>query len=129
MVVDPRRDSGCDEYVDRPGKLRVGETAAVGQQVHREPGRNLLAVLEKTDELIRVQRRLAAGKTESPRPLRQQADHFPDRICMSPPLSVTIRLTAGEQPGSFGRKNFHCPLEARWSWQDGRSAAGSTGRR
>ena len=27
-----------------------------------------------------------------------------------------MRLTGGEQPGSFGRKKFHCPLEARWSF-------------
>jgi hypothetical protein len=45
------RDAGHDVgKADRrvaAGELRVGETAAVGQQVHREPGRHPLAVLQQ----------------------------------------------------------------------------------
>ena len=70
------RDAGHDVgQADRcvaAGELRVGETAAVGQQVQRKAGRDPLAVLQQADERVRVQRRLAAGQAERPRIPREQ---------------------------------------------------------
>ena len=78
------------------GELRVGETAAVGQQVQREPGRDPLAVLKEADERVRVQGRLAAGKAERPRALREQADHLPCPVEQPGVVAVLRRLGAHE---------------------------------
>ena len=67
------------------GEGRVGEAAAVRQQVDRELGRDLLAVLKQADERVGVQGRLAAGEAEGTRARGQQADDLPGPV---------------EQPGS-----------------------------
>jgi len=48
-------------------KADIGETPTVGQQVQLQPGRRIPAVLEKANEVISVQGRLAAREPETPR--------------------------------------------------------------
>ena len=93
---DAGHDVGKADGRVAAGELRVGEAAAVGQQVHRESGRDLLAVLKEADERVRVQRRLAAGQAEGPRAVRQQADHLPCPVEQPGVVAVFRRLGAHE---------------------------------
>ena len=93
---DAGHDVGQTDGGVAAGEFGVGETAAVGQQVHREPGRDPLAVLEEPDERVGVQGRLAAGEAESPRAGREQADHLSCPVEQPGVVAVLRRLGAHE---------------------------------
>ena len=64
---NPYRDVLDADFGVALAKADIGEPPTVGQQVQLQQGRRIPAMLEKANEVIGVQGRLAARKPETPR--------------------------------------------------------------
>ena len=93
---DAGHDVGQTDGRVAAGEGRVSEAAPIRQQVDRELGDDLLAVVKQANERAGVQGRFAAGEAEGTRARGQQADHLPGPVEQPGIVAFLRRLGAHE---------------------------------